>query len=506
MKLVRLVRDALGLRPPLPDAEVSRVVQDTRDLVAGIPSVFVARRGGALDGHRFAERAISQGAVAIVGTALPEEQQSFPWYYAVPYIYVPDDKVALAKLAATLYGQPSRKLYTLGVTGTDGKTTTAYLLHHLLSAEFPAGLLSTAGVKVRDETLMLPGHFTTPEASVVQELLAQFVTAGCRYAVIESSSHGFAQHRLSEVDYDVGVWTNLSPEHLDFHGTMAAYREAKLQLIDRARVSVLNFDDPEYRFFAQRAVRNVTYGTAEGATWRATDVRELAGRLTWILELRGARFEASLPMVGRYNVLNALGALAAASEAGISVGPSLRRLATFPGVPGRMQVVQQGPFTVVVDFAHTPPALTKALQAVRSQVSGRLIVVVGAAGERDPGKRAPLGESAVLNADFAVFTEEDSRSEDAERILTQLAAGARGGGGTEGKTFSVVPDRREAIRQALALAEPGDLVLLAGKGHERTLERHDETLPWDEVAEVRAALGQSTESESGSVGTLDRSK
>ena len=491
MKLAKLIRNALGLRPLLPDAEVMRVVQDTRDLGAGVPSVFVARRGGALDGHRFAERAITQGAVAIVGTARPEEQETFPWYYAVPYIYVPDDKVALAKLAATLYGQPSRKLYTLGVTGTDGKTTTAYLLHHLLSAELPTGLLSTAGVKIPGETLTLPGHFTTPEAPVVQELLARFVEAGCRYAVIESSSHGLAQRRLDEVDYDVGVWTNLSPEHLDFHGTMAAYREAKLQLIDRARVSVLNFDDPEYRFFAQRAVRSISYGTAAGAIWRATEVREFSGRLAWLLELRGARFEASLPMVGRYNVLNALAALAAASETGVSIGVLLRRLATFPGVPGRMQVVQQGPFAVVVDFAHTPPALTKALQAVRPQVSGRLIVVVGAAGERDPGKRVPLGESAVRNADLAVFTEEDSRSENAENILAQLAAGARSGGGTEGKTFSVVPDRREAIRQALALAKPGDLVLLAGKGHETTLERAGETLPWDEVAEARTALGQS---------------
>ncbi len=490
MKLAKLVRDALGVRPPLPDTEVLRVVQDTRELEPGIPSVFVARRGGALDGHRFAERAIVQGAVAIVGAALPEEQKTFPWYYAVPYIYVPDDKIALAKLAATLQGQPSRKLFTLGVTGTDGKTTTAYLLYHLLSLSFPTGLLSTAGVKVRGETLSLPGHFTTPEAPAVQELLARFVAAGCRYGVIESSSHGFAQHRLDEVDYDVGVWTNLSPEHLDFHGTMAAYREAKLQLIDRARVSVLNFDDPEYRFFAQRAAHSVSYGTAAGALWRATRVRERPGRLEWLLELRGARFEASLPMIGRYNVLNALGALAAASETGVSTGVLLRRLASFPGVPGRMQVVQQSPVAVVVDFAHTPPALTKALQAVRPQVSGRLIVVVGAAGERDPGKRAPLGESAVQNADMTVFTEEDSRSEDAQHILAQLAEGARGSGGAEGKTFLIVPDRREAIRWALASAAPGDLVLLAGKGHETTLERANETLPWDEVAEAKAALGE----------------
>jgi UDP-N-acetylmuramoyl-L-alanyl-D-glutamate--2,6-diaminopimelate ligase len=335
---------------------------------------------------------------------------------------------------------------------------------------------------------VLPGHFTTPEASEVQWLLAQCVEAGCTHAVIESSSHGFALKRLAEVDYDVGVWTNLSAEHLDFHGTLSSYREAKAELMARARMSVLNLDDPEYGYFASQASQVVSYGLGEGADWRATEVLEQPGRLSWMLERRGARFAAELPMIGRYNVLNALAALAAAAEAGLSIGVLLRRLATFPGVPGRMQVVQVAPFTVVVDFAHTPPALTKALSAVRPQVRGRLIVVVGAAGERDPGKRQPLGASAVQHADFAIFTEEDSRSEDAEAILAQLAAGAEEAGGVPEDTFRLVPDRREAIRQAVAQAEPGDLVLLAGKGPERTLERRDVVLEWDEVAEVRRAL------------------
>jgi UDP-N-acetylmuramoyl-L-alanyl-D-glutamate--2,6-diaminopimelate ligase len=488
MKLAKLVYDALGVRLSLPDTEVLRVVQDSRRLEPGVPAVFVARRGGALDGHRFAAQAVAQGAVAVVGEALPEEQRQFPWYGLVPYIYVPDDKAALARLAATLYQHPSRKLFCLGVTGTDGKTTTSYLLHYLLSPSFPTGLLSTAGVRIGGEAVTLPGHFTTPEAPEVQELLVRCVAAGCTHAVIESSSHGLAQRRLDEVDYDVGVWTNLSPEHLDFHGTLKAYRDAKAELMARAPVSVLNLDDREYGYFASKAPRHISYGLAEGAAWRAVDVRETPGTLSWTLERRGARVPAVLPMVGRYNVLNALAALGAASEAGIALEVLLGRLATFPGVPGRMQVVQGEPFAVVVDFAHTPAALTKALEALRPQAAGRLVVVVGAAGERDPGKRAPLGESAAQHADLAVFTEEDSRSEDVAVILEAMAGGAEGAGSVRDETFWLVPDRREAIRRALELAEPGDLVLLAGKGHETTLERRSQTLPWDEVAEVRAAL------------------
>lgn len=258
----------------------------------------------------------------------------------------------------------------------------------------------------------------------------------------------------------------------------------------RARTSILNADDPNYAYFAARARRIITYGVVRAATWRATEVRELPGALEWRLTHAGRSYPARLPMVGSYNVYNALAALAAACEAGVPLAGALARLATFPGVPGRMQVVQTAPFALVVDFAHTPPALEKALAALRPQVRGKLIVVVGAAGERDPGKRAPLGAAAARGADLAVFTEEDARSEDPEAILAQLRAGAQGAGGRLGETFWLEPDRRAAIRRAVTLAEAGDLVLLAGKGHERTLERRDETLPWDEVAEARRALAE----------------
>ena len=333
---------------------------------------------------------------------------------------------------------------------------------------------------------MSKGHFTTPEAPQVQDLLAQFRDGGCSHAVIESSSHGFAMHRLDEVAYNVGVWTNLSAEHLDYHKTIEAYRDAKATLMRRAKVSVLNADDPSFSYFAGESREVVSYAVAQ-ADWRAVDIREGTGYLKWGLERKGERVgTATLPMIGRYNIHNALAALAAAHQTGVKLDILLERLATFPGVPGRMQLVKSEPFTVVVDFAHTAPALEKALQAVRPQTKGRLMVVVGAAGERDPGKRAPLGRVAVQHADLAIFTEEDSRSEEVEDILAEMVRGARE---VEGRgEFWLEPERRNAIYKAIASAQPGDLILLAGKGHEATLERKDEVIAWDEVAEVGRAL------------------
>ncbi len=466
--------------------EVSGIVQDTRD-VSQPGFVFIARRGAAFDGYQFVEKAVELGAVAVVGEALDEEVKSYSWSEKVPHIHVQNDKIAVAKLAAAFYGRPSESLFTLGITGTDGKTTTSYLLHHLLSGEYKTGLLSTAGVRLGEKRLELSGHFTTPEAPQVQRFLAQFRSGGCSHAVIESSSHGFAMHRLDEVSYNLGVWTNLSPEHLDYHKTFEAYRDAKATLMRRAKVSILNADDPEFSYFTGESKEVISYKIEAEADYRAANVREETGRLRWRLETKGKRYDATLPMIGRYNVHNALAALAAAEQTGIEMEELLERLATFPGVPGRMQLVQSQPFAVVADFAHTAPALEKALQAVRPQTKGRLIVVIGAAGERDPGKRAPLGRAAAQHADIAIFTEEDSRSEEIEEILAEMMRGAQEVGGGE---VRLEPDRQKAIRQAVEGARPGDLILLAGKGHEATLERKDEVIPWDEVAEARRALAE----------------
>jgi UDP-N-acetylmuramoyl-L-alanyl-D-glutamate--2,6-diaminopimelate ligase len=487
--LGRLLRDALGDRASLDDlgdaatALVTDVVQRADKARPG--ALFVARVGAVVDGHDHAAEAIARGAVAVAGTrdAAPD--------LPVPYVHVDDDRWATSALAAAFHGFPARSLRVAGVTGTDGKTTTSTLLHHLLqgdAAEPVASLLSSALARIGTAPAALEGHFTTPEATEVQAHLAAARDAGARFAVVESSSHGESLQRLAHVRYDVMAWTNLSPEHLDHHKTYAAYREAKARLVARAAAAVLHRDDPEYPFFAAAApARQVTFGLAPSADVWADAIEAGPTGLRFVVVAADDRHPATLPMVGAFNVLNALAALATARELGVPLEVSVPRLATFQGVPGRMQLVATEPCSVVVDFAHTPDALAKALAAVAPAPGGRRLVVVGAAGERDPGKRAPLGAAAVRGAAFAVFTEEDHRSEDLEAILERMAAGARAVGGVEGRDFVRVADRRAAIARALAEARPGDLLVLAGKGHERTLERGTEALPWDEAAEARAA-------------------
>lgn len=479
-----LLRDALGAAPEgLPEATATGVAQRADQVHPG--TVFVARVGAVADGHDFVQEAVARGAVCVVGTraALPG--------LSVPYVRVDDDRRATSALAAAFHGRPSEALTVAGVTGTDGKTTTSTLLHHLIQGDddLPvASLLSSAQARIGRAPYATVGHFTTPEATEVQAHLAAARAAGVRVAVVESSSHGASLQRLRDVRYALMVWTNLSPEHLDHHGTYAAYRAAKSGLVARAGIAILNRDDPEYPHFAAAApARRATFGRHPEADVRAEDVVATPTGLSFTLVAEGARWPARLPMVGDFNVANALAALAAAHALGMAYDRSLPRLATFAGVPGRMQLVATAPCSVVVDFAHTPDALAKALAALTPAPGGRKLVVVGAAGERDPGKRAPLGAAAVRGADLAVFTEEDHRTEDLAAILDRMVEGARGAGGVAGRDFVVVPDRRAAIAEALRRAAPGDVVVLAGKGHERTLERGRAALPWDEAAEARAA-------------------
>jgi UDP-N-acetylmuramoyl-L-alanyl-D-glutamate--2,6-diaminopimelate ligase len=482
--LHEVLRGALGAVPAgVPDATVTGVAQRADKVRPG--AVFVARVGAVVDGHEFVAEAVARGAVCVVGTRA--EVAGLP----VPYVRVADDRRATSALAAAFHGHPSASLTVAGVTGTDGKTTTSTLLHHLVQGDggHPvASLLSSALARIGRAPYATEGHFTTPEATEVQEHLATARDAGVRVAVLESSSHGVSLQRLADVRYALMVWTNLSPEHLDHHGSYAAYRAAKAGLVARAGIAILNRDDPEYAHFAAVAPRlQTTYGRHPEADVRAEDVIAGAAGLAFTLVAEGERRPATLPMVGDFNVSNALAALAAARALGVAFEPAVARLARFPGVPGRMQLVATAPCSVVVDFAHTPDALAKALAALTPGRGGRRIVVVGAAGERDPNKRAPLGAVAVRGADLAIFTEEDHRTEELADILARMVEGARGAGAAEGEAFVVVPDRRDAIREALRRAGPSDVVVLAGKGHERTLERGHVALPWDEAAEARAA-------------------
>jgi len=472
MKLKELVKKALHKSIDF-DAEVSGVAQDSRKVLSGY--VFVARSGDLSDGHDFAEAVAKAGAVAIVGERHIDELAT------LPYISVENAKLATAKLAAAFYDYPSRGMFCFGITGTDGKTTTSYILHHLLSTDYKSGLLSTAATKIGFEELKMEGHFTTPESPEVQQILAIFKDEDISHAVIESSSHGFAQHRLDEINFDIGIWTNLTPEHLDFHGSFEEYRNAKMNLVKRSKLSILNRDDASYPYFEAEANDFLSYGEDINSDYRILNIEQKNALQKFTLEYAGKKYPCELNMVGRYNIHNAVAAIAAANQAGMAIPALVESLKEFRDVPGRMQLVQAEPFTLIVDFAHTPTALKKALLAIKPATKKRIIVVIGAAGERDKNKRPALAEVAVQNADIAIFTEEDSRSENIVEILVEMARGAILVGAKATKDYWTIPNREEAIELAVNMARDGDTILLAGKGHEDRLERKHESIPWNEV-------------------------
>lgn len=477
---------ALNAAPPPSAAEVTGVTHNAAWVQPG--DAFVAIRGAKVDGHRFIPQAQAAGAVAVIGEGLPAGQTC-----ALPYLTVLDARAALADAAAALHGHPSRALKVVGVTGTDGKTTTSWITRHLLrAAGLPTGLLSTVGYELPDGELRhFPAHFTTPEAPQVQDTLRELVRAGGQAVVLEASSHALALHRVRAVEWDVAVWTHLTSEHLDFHGTVENYFADKKKLVERAPYAVLNADDPWTGQLRGVAPRETTYSIeGRAADWQAGEIEERSTGLHFHVRSPLGEFDARLPMIGRFNVANALAAMAAAAELGATPEQLTAGLASFRGVPGRMELVpEEAPHSgvrVIVDFAHTPPSLEKALGTLRATTAGQLWVVLGSAGgPRDPGKRAPLGEVATRLADHAVFTEEDHRDTPLEDILREMERGAREAGRTN---FVSLPDRRDALRHAIHSARPGDTVLLAGKGGEDTLERTHETIAWIEAEEARAAL------------------
>ncbi|MCB9728830.1 MAG: UDP-N-acetylmuramoyl-L-alanyl-D-glutamate--2,6-diaminopimelate ligase [Deltaproteobacteria bacterium] len=458
---------------------VSAVVSDSRAVVDG--AMFVALRGLGVDGHKYIEAALSRGARAVVA-----ETDAPPGLAAgLTWARVPSTSAALGPLASAFFGHPSRALEVLAVTGTNGKTSVTWLLEQiLLSCGMKPGVLST--VEVRYAGQRRPTRFTTPPADELQALLAAFRDAGCTHAVMEASSHGLVQGRLGGTRVAVGGFTNLTRDHLDYHGTLEAYRDAKrLLFTDLAEAGCFNVDDAVGRELAAafEGRRRTTSARGLGdADLRVEDLRSgLEGSEATLHTPAGQR-RLALRLLGRHNVENALVALGMAELAGVPLDSALAALADASAPPGRLERVP-GPVSVVVDYAHTPDALDNVLAALRPLVAGRLICVFGAGGDRDPGKRPEMARAVARLADLAIVTSDNPRTESPDAIVADVVRGMPVGAAWEAQV-----DRRAAIERAVAMATPGDLVLIAGKGHETTQTIGTVQHPFDDRDEARRAL------------------
>jgi UDP-N-acetylmuramoyl-L-alanyl-D-glutamate--2,6-diaminopimelate ligase len=463
---------------------VTDVVLDTRAVAPG--ALFCCVPGARVDGHDLAGKALDAGAAALV-VQRPLELEA-------PQLLVGEVREALAPLAVAFFDHPSRRMDLVGVTGTNGKTTTTFMLEAIFRAAGRVpGVLGTVEVRVGDDRR--PAVHTTPEAPDLQRLLAEMADSGVQAAAMEVSSHGLALHRVDGTRFTAAVFTNLTQDHLDFHADLDDYFRAKRRLFTSAftPLGVVNLDDPHGRLLAGTAeVAVVTTGTGDDADWRATEVAaSLEGTAFRVRSPAGSR-PVRLRLAGQFNVANAVGALAAADALGIDLDTAVAGLEALAGVPGRFERVDAGqPFTVLVDYAHTPDSLENLLRAARAVTGGRVIVVFGCGGDRDRAKRPIMGEIAGRLADVAVVTSDNPRSEDPRAIVDQVAEGVARSAGPAG--FLVEADRRTAIRTALAMAGPGDAVLLAGKGHEQGQEfAGGRKLPFDDrqvaTEELRALL------------------
>jgi len=481
------------------------VTDDSRAVRPG--SLFVAIAGLHADGHMFVAAATAAGAAAaIVDRPLPD--------VALPQLVVDRPPAALADAATWWYGDPSLRLGIVGITGTDGKTTTSFLAAAALEAAgLPSGLVGTVATQVGRIREANPEHMTTPGAPLLQRTLRAMADAGNTVAVVETTSHGLAADRVRGIAYDIAILTNLTHEHLEFHGSWEAYRDAKLSLFERLAVgrtnpikelggrrwpkaAIVNADDPNAGAFAgvaqEAGARIVTYGTDPSADVRATRVEEDAQRLRIGFEAPAGSSTVDLQLAGRFNVHNALAVVALGEVLELDPAAVRAGLAGVAGVPGRMERLQAGqPFGVVIDYAHSPASLEKVLGLLAPLAAARgggVIAVFGSAGERDTEKRPMMGRIAAELTRLVVVTDEDPRGEDRLAILDDIARGAEDGGKRRDRDLFLIPDRPRAVEAAFERARPGDIVLLAGKGHERSIIGPDGPVAYDERSVALDAL------------------
>ncbi|WP_338781807.1 UDP-N-acetylmuramoyl-L-alanyl-D-glutamate--2,6-diaminopimelate ligase [Metabacillus sp. FJAT-52054] len=456
------------------DPDIESIEMDSRN--AGRGSLFICIKGYTVDGHHFARQAVDMGAAAVIA----ERELDLP----VPVIIVPDSSRAMAVLADAFYGQPTQKLHLIGVTGTNGKTTTAHLIDMVMqSAGKKTGMIGTMYIKIGDETLEVRN--TTPESLTLQKTFKRMADSGVSNAVMEVSSHALHMGRAHGCDYDVAVFTNLTQDHLDYHGTMDAYKQAKGLLFSQLgntfnhqnpKFAVLNQDDPateEYK--SMTAAHILTYGIDQKADIMASDIKMTSSGTAFLLQTPYGSRTMKLKLIGKFSVYNVLAAIGACLASGISLETAAAALEKADGVRGRFELVDAGqPFTVIVDYAHTPDSLENVLTTIQQFSSGRTFVVVGCGGERDKTKRPIMAQIAVKYADEPIFTSDNPRSEDALAILADMENGVRN------SYYHSIANREQAIYFAAANARPGDVVLIAGKGHETYQQIGDKIYDFDD--------------------------
>lgn len=468
---------------------ITGVTHDSRQVRPG--DLYAALLGERTHGAEFARQAAESGAAAILTDPLGRERSRLA---GLPVLVVPDARAVLGHVSADVYGRPADALRCLGVTGTNGKTTTAFLMEAgLRAAGHTTGLLGTVATRIGDESI--PSARTTPEAPDLHALLAVMRERGASAVAMEVSSHALDMHRVDGVVFAAALFTNLSQDHLDYHFTLTDYFAAKSLLFtpEHASLGVVNVDDAWGPRLLERARIPVQTYSATGAPadWRAVDVRETpAGSTFTVLGPGGASGQGSVSLPGTFNVANALGAIATLVAAGIGLDDALRGVAACPGVPGRMERIVAGqPFLAVVDYAHTPDAIATLLAALRPVTTGRLIIVLGAGGDRDRGKRPRMGEVASRDADVLVLTDDNPRSEDPQEILSEVRRGAESVFADEAAALHIEHDRAAAIALAVRMARPGDTVVVAGKGHEQGQEAAGVVRPFDDRTVLRDAIG-----------------
>ncbi|MBS3741199.1 MAG: UDP-N-acetylmuramoyl-L-alanyl-D-glutamate--2,6-diaminopimelate ligase [Candidatus Cloacimonetes bacterium] len=477
------------------DIDITGISYDSRKVKPG--NIFVAFKGENFDGHKYIQQSLQKGAVSVVC-----DNPDFCKDLSKPVIYVKDSRKTLAHLAAKFYDYPSQKLILIGVTGTDGKTTTCEIIYRMLrQSGKKAAIISTFGARIGSEVIKTGLHTTTPNSVDVQKLLAKMVEFNTDIAILETSSHGLAQYRVEACHFDIGIVTNLTSDHLDYHKTLKQYKKAKAKLLKyienrnnnsrKPKTIILNKNDKHFDFFNQyKADNNLSFGFKTGADYRPVDTNISERGVEFVLEAENKTQNITSPLMGKHNVENILAAIAACRVLHIDWDKIVSTLKSIPTVMGRLDKIEHkiGNFNVFIDFAHTPQGLESVLKTVKNFTKNNIHVIFGCPGLRDRTKREPMGRIAAKHADKVYITADDPREEVLVKIMHEIARGCIREGKKDGIDYFMIPNRKNAIRKAINSAEEGDTVIACGKAHEKSLAISGKEISWDEYKVVREAL------------------